>query len=94
MPRRIPTAVLIQPVECGDYHAGIDEIWNRYKIWSVEHPEEHRNWPQKFEDIAKLYQTFPTAIATAKPAEPDGYTQFGFVEYPVAYPIKIAKVAK
>ena len=36
----------------------------------------------------------PTAIAVAQPAQPEDYTEFGYVEYPVAHPITIAKIAK
>ena len=92
MPRTIPTAVLFEPVECGDYHANTDELFEKFTDWAVKFPE--RDFTPQLEILAEAYQKFPTAIAMAKPAEPDGYTQFGFVEYPVAFPIKVAKLAK
>jgi hypothetical protein len=60
----------------------------------LENPHEKDTHQETLDRLAEQYRKYPTAIASAEPAEPDGYTQFGFVEYPVAFPVTIAKVAK
>ena len=90
MPRRtIPTAIL---VEARDFHASTDELYDRFTHWAATLPE--RDWTRQFNILADSYRTIPNAIPWAQPAEPDGFTQFGSVEYPVAFPVTIAKVAK
>ena len=66
-------------------------------------PTLHRNlhrYPQyahltlrQIMEYAQLYREIPSAIPIAQPADTEDYSQFGFVEYEVAYPISIASVA-
>ena len=44
-------------------------------------------------EYAQLYREIPSAIPIAQSADTEDYTQFGFVEYEVAFPISIASVA-
>ena len=92
MPRTIPTAVLDKAVECGDFHAETDNYFKHFTEYAAKYPED--DFTREFKNIAKIYQSAPTAITMAKPAQPEDYTEFGFIEYSVAHPITIAKIAK
>lgn len=91
----IPTATpLVSDEFPSDFIAGIDKQWTQLQELLITHPVHTDRILHNLSQYAEMYRHVPSAIAIAQPAEADLYNEFGFVEYEVAHPITVAKIAK